>query len=93
MLLNRCSLRFVGCAGPSNCSFVSPPQVLHQYAGRMKLELVFNESNGSCEGPFSARVCLKGSRGWGLQQLPSHSRPWDQGVIAEATGVVSIRLV
>jgi hypothetical protein len=61
-------------------------QVLHQYAGRMKLDLVFNESNGSCEGPFSARVCLSGSRG--LQLAPTH-RPSEHGVVVEATGVVS----
>lgn len=72
------------------CSLVAtetPLMVLHQFAGRLKLELTFHESNGGCESPFAARVRLRStasSSGQPQQKQQQHS------VLAEATGVVSL---
>lgn len=63
------------------CSLVAtetPLMVLHQYSGRCRLELAFNESNSGCEGPFTATLSLKRSGGWAEQQA----------TIAEASGTV-----
>jgi hypothetical protein len=68
------------------CSLVAtetPLMVLHQFAGRLKLELTFHESNGGCESPFAARVRLRSTSN-------SSGQPPQHAVLAEATGVVSL---
>lgn len=86
------------------CSLVAtetPLMVLHQFAGRLKLELTFHESNGGCESPFAARVRLRSTTGSSTQPLQQQAQQQPQQqqhhhshnhhpVLAEATGVVSL---